>query len=366
MTFQEPRRYNEVTALSRWRCLSPWTWLGLLHCCLCVPTSSLAASQSQATNTILGIAGARFTLNRQPVFLLGFSYYGALGASEECVRQDLQDLRGCGFNGLRVWATWSAYGTNVSALTARGQPREPFLSRLKQLVAECDHSGLVVDVTLARGPDLPEFNAHRAAVATLVAALKPYRNWYLDLGNERDVRDARYVSLAELKELRAEVRALDPDRLVTASFGGHDLSLDDVRGVLEVVGVDFLCPHRPRHRSSPGQTETETRQVFVFMKELSRIVPVHYQEPFRRGYTTWEPVAADFLTDLRGAVSGGAAGWCFHNGGQREKANEQPRRSFDLGSKRLLDQLDEEEMTVVRKSTSVLREATSRAEPATE
>jgi hypothetical protein len=27
---------------------------------------------------------------------------------------------------------------------------------------------------------------------------------------------------------------------------------------------------------------------------------VHYQEPFRQGYGSWEPKAADFLTDLRG------------------------------------------------------------------
>ncbi len=27
-------------------------------------------------------------------------------------------------------------------------------------------------------------------------------------------------------------------------------------------------------------------------------------------------MAADFLTDLRGAVAGGAAGWCLHNGSQ--------------------------------------------------
>jgi hypothetical protein len=199
-------------------------------------------------------------------------------------------------------------------------------------------------------------NAHLAAVDTLVATLKPFRNWYLDLGNERDVRDARYVSLAELKQLRERVRVLDPERLVTASFGGHDLSLSDVRGALEEAGVDFLCPHRPRHRESPGETEAETRKTLSLLKEVVRVVPVHYQEPFRRGYTAWEPAAADFLADLRGALNGGAAGWCFHNGGQRLKPDEQPRRSFDLREKRLLDQLDEEEMKVVQSVKSVLLE----------
>jgi len=72
--------------------------------------------------------------------------------------------------------------------------------------------------------------------------------------------------------------------------------------------------------------------------------------------TAWEPTATDFLTDLRGALKGGAAGWCFHNGGQRTTGNQQPRRSFDLRAKRLLDQLDEEETKVFQGGKSVLFE----------
>ncbi len=266
-------------------------------------------------------------------------------------------------------ATWGGFDTNVSAVTVAGLPREPFLSRLTWLVAECDRLGLVVDVTLSRGKELPGWKPHLVAVDTLAAALKPFRNWYLDLGNERDVGDARHVTLAELKELRAKVRSLDSQRLVTASFGGHDLSLADVRGALEVAGVDFLCPHRPRHRQSPGETEAATRRTLGWMKEIGHLVPVHYQEPFRRGYTDWEPVASDFLTDLRGALNGGAAGWCLHNGGQRTTPDEQPRRSFDLRTRRLLEQLDAEEMNVVRNVKSVLskyRKENPEANPAGE
>jgi hypothetical protein len=312
------------------------------------------ASAAPENHTILAVEGDHFTVNNRPAFLLGFSYYGALGAPEDFIRKDLKDLRSLGFNWLRVWATWGAYDTNVSAVTATGLPREPYLTRLKWLVAECDRMGMVVDVTLTRGKELPGFPAHLAAVNTLVTALKPFRNYYLDLGNERDVGDARHVSLVEVKQLREKVRVLDPERLVTASFGGHDLSLTDIRGALEVAGVDFLCPHRPRHGKSPGETEGETRATIGSMKEVGRIVPVHYQEPFRRGYTEWEPKATDFLADLRGALKGEAAGWCFHNGGQRGKPDEQPRRSFDLREKRLMDQLDEEELKVVKRVGSML------------
>jgi hypothetical protein len=90
------------------------------------------------------------------------------------------------------------------------------------------------------------------------------------------------------------------------------------------------------------------------MREVDRLTPVHYQEPFRRGYTQWEPVAADFLADLRGAVTGGDAGWCLHNGTQRNAPDQEPRRSFDLRTRRLFDQLDSEERKVVAEAAAVL------------
>ncbi len=316
----------------------------LLLCVVSLPGRAQAA-------TVLGIEGTHFTLDGKPTFLLGFSYYAGLGASEEFVRADLTDFQKSGFNWLRVWATCGLAEQDVSAVDSQGRPREPFLGRLLWLVAECDRRGLVVDVTLTRGKggggQLPDLPSHQQAVETLVGALKSHRNWYLDLANERDVRDARYVPIAELKTLRDQVRQLDPSRLVTASFGGHDLSQEDVRVSLLTVGLDFLCPHRPRDAQSPGQTEAQTRTLLATMQEVGRSVPIHYQEPFRRGYTPWEPTAADFLADLRGAVAGGAAGWCFHNGTQRDTPDKEPRRSFDLRRRRLMDQLDSEERKVV-------------------
>jgi len=155
----------------------------------------------------LGIEGSRFALNGQPTFLLGISYYGALGAPEKFIRRDLADLSRYGFNWMRVWATWESFGNDVSAVDRQGQPREPFLGKLKWLIAECDRRGLVVDVTLTRGKGtpaatfggrLPDLQAHQRAVETVINALKEHRNWYLDLANECDVRDERYVPPAEL------------------------------------------------------------------------------------------------------------------------------------------------------------------------
>ena len=184
-------------------------------------------------------------------------------------------------------------GSDVSAVGTDGGPREPFLGKLKWLVTECDRRGLVVDITLTRGKDarsrpasgcVTNLASHQRAVETLVTALKPQRNWYLDLANEHDVRDARYVPTAELKTLRELVRRLDPARLVTASFGGHDLDEQELRESLVVIGLDFLTPHRPRTAESPRQTEAQTRAALAAMDRLGHPAPVHYQEPFRRGY----------------------------------------------------------------------------------
>jgi hypothetical protein len=319
-----------------------------------------SANPSTDSPTVLGVREDQFTLNGSRTFLLGFSYYGALGAPEESIRQDLDDARRHGFNWLRVWATWSAFEHDVSAVGTNGGPREPFFAKLRWLMAGCDRRRLVVDVTLTRGKRsaggcVPDFEAHQHAVETLVTTLKAHRNWYLDLANERDVRDDRFVPAEELKQLRELVRRLDSQRLVTASFGGHDLSEQDVREALLTIGLDFLSPHRPRTAGSPDQTEAMTRECRHVMKRVGRVVPVHHQEPFRRGYGDWEPVAGDFLTDLHGAVAGGAAGWCFHNGTQRNAAGQEPRRSFDLRAKRLFDQLDPEELKVIRGAESRLR-----------
>lgn len=299
--------------------------------------------------TQLGVEGTRFTLNGVPTFLLGISYYGALGAPAEFVRRDLDDMQRHGFNWIRVWATWAAFTNDVSAVDADGQAREPFMGKLAALVEDCDRRGMVVDVTLSRGNGitgpgrLATIESHQRAVETLVTRLKAYRNWYLDLGNERNIRDERFVSFAELRQLRDVAKRLDAGRLITASHAGGELSREDVGRYLTEVRLDLLAPHRPRERGSPAQTEAVTRAALGWMRELGREVPWHYQEPFRRAYGSWQPAAEDFATDLAGARAGGAAGWCFHNGDARGRPGNEPRRSFDLRERRLFDQFDAEE-----------------------
>jgi hypothetical protein len=184
----------------------------------------------------------------------------------------------------------------------------------------------------------------RTAVESVISILDGRRNWYLDLANERNVGDRRYVSFDELTTLRAAARASNPDLLVTASEGG-DIDREELRDYLVKARVDFVCPHRPRDAGSPAQTEAKTRELLAWMEAIDprRVVPVHYQEPFRRDYGAWQPRAEDFAADLAAARAGGAAGWCFHNGGARGAKEGRPRRSFDLRDGLLFDQLDVEE-----------------------
>ena len=316
--------------------------------------SGLSADQPLPT-TALGIEGTQFTLNGKPSFLRGLSYYGALGASEEILQSDFANMNRCGFNWIRVWATWDSFTNDVSAVDAQGYPREPYFSRLKKLLIRCDRQEMVMDITLSRGSThLQTLAAHLHAVETLVTALRPYRNWYLDLSNERNIRDKRYTSFGDLAELRKLVRDLDPSRLVTASHGG-DISRADLKQYLENARLDFISPHRPREPESSAQTDPKTREYLQWMKELGRLAPVHYQEPFRRGYATWQPTAPDFLADAQNARRSGAAGWCFHNGDQRTSPDGQPRRSFDLREKPLFDQLDEEERKAVEGLKTLMR-----------
>ena len=304
----------------------------------------------------LGIQGTSFTIDGCPTFLLGISYYGGCGAPPKILYRDLDALRRHGFHWIRVWATWDGCGANVSAIGPDGAPREPYWSRLLDLVRAADVRGMIVDVTLTRGSLLPNQQVHLRAVRALARGLKPFRNVYFDIANERNIRDARFVSYQELRELREAIRAIDPDRLVTASHAG-DLTQEQLRQYLKEVRVDFVAPHRPRRSGSAEQTAQKVRQWLAWMQRLGKVVPVHLQEPFRRDYGRWQPGERDFLVDLTGAIRGGAAGWCFHNGSPRWTGRSQtgPCRSFDLRRQGLLEQLDRVEQRVVRQVGQIVK-----------
>ena len=297
---------------------------------------------------ILGVSDTSFTLNGKKAFLLGASYYAALSLEDSAsVDADLRDFAAYGFNWIRVWATWECDGVNISAIAPDGSIREPYMTRLLQLCEKAASRNMVIDVTLTRnkGPSFPATQQEHKTILTLLATkLKPFRNLYFDVANERNIGDVRHVSMDEVQELIAAVKQIDPQRLCTASQGG-DIENDEIISYLNTGKVDFICPHRPRDAGSPQQTAAKTKAYLSFMASLPRKVPVLYQEPFRRGYSDWQPTPADFLEDLRNARQSGAAGWCWHNGSSRTSADNRPKRSFDMrpAEGRLFSQLDSED-----------------------
>lgn len=311
--------------------------------------------------TVLGVRNGRFTIDGRPIFLLGCSYFAGLSAPEEFVRRDLDDLRHCGIHCLRIWANWRAFGMDVSAVDRKGNPREPYLSKLQWFVGECDRRGIVVGVTIARANEFGEIlfvdpDAHRRAVVTLLKALRVFPNWYFDFAAERNLRDYRFVSTQELRILRETAKEIDDQRLLTASYSG-DLPRNQLLDDLFTVRIDILAIHRPRTPQSLQQTAERTQQLRAWLRELECDgIPIFYQEPFRRGLTAWAPTAADFLQDLQAAYTHGAAGWCFANGDQRRSPDGQPRRSFDLRLRRLMEQLDEEERAFLKRLCEVSKE----------
>ncbi|MBX7255056.1 MAG: glycoside hydrolase family 5 protein [Candidatus Hydrogenedentes bacterium] len=311
-------------------------------------SASFVVFMALAAGPVLGVDSSRFTLDERPAFLLGISYYGALAIEDKAiVAGDLDEMKALGFNWVRVWVTWNAFENNVSAVAPDGSVRRPYMDRLLRLCKLAGTRGMVVDVTVTRGkaPDFPSTMAeHEAVMQTLARELKPYRNVYFDVGNERNVGDERHVPMSEVGRLVESIKRIDPDRLCTASQGG-DISDEEFGNYLETGKVDFVAPHRGRYAGSAAETGETTRHYLDLMKG-GRIVPVLYQEPFRRGYADWEPKADDFRTDLEQSKASGAAGWCFHNGSVRSgKGDERPRRSFDLRPEegRLFDQFDAEE-----------------------
>jgi hypothetical protein len=313
------------------------------------PIAILLTCLAAAQGPVLGIDGTHFTLDGAPTFLLGISYYGALAIEDEAViTEDLDTMKDHGFNWIRVWATWSAYDNNFCAVNRDGTPHGSYLDRLTRLCTLAGQRGMIVDVTLHRGTQegVPHnFEEHLTVIEASARALKPFRNVYIDVGNERNIGDARHVPMDEVAALIDRVKAIDPARLCTASQGG-DIGDGDAADYLSEGHVDFLTPHRGRHADSPSETGARTTKLLKAAAAI-RAVPVHHQEPFRRGYADWQPDAKDFQADLEGAQAAGAAGWCFHNGGTRTTEDERPRRSFDLRPEegRLFEQLDAEERT---------------------
>lgn len=302
----------------------------------------------------IGVRDSRFTIEGEPCFLLGAAYLGALGAPDEFVLWDLSELRELGFNWLRVSATWSAFGDNVSAVTASGEPREPYLTRLRRLCATTAELGIVLGLSFGVGQAedaLGGVEVPVSAIATLTQELAPFRHLYFELCHSTDSPGGRGW-VEELGRLRQRCRMLDAGRLVALTLvGGGGELLAQVR---EVAADAFLL--RP---ARPGNRPEETRQGLTTdarqLRETARPVPLLLCQARRRGIDAPAPTVDECLADLRRAYGARAAGWCFENGPDVARPDGRPRRCHDMRPTegRLFDQLEPEELQVLEQAAAI-------------
>ena len=279
---------KRIVKRTRWKSLLPTVVLAVFFC---TSTATRIATVSAAADqpTVLGIEGTQFTLNGKPTFLLGISYYGALGASEDFIRRDLDDMERYGFNWLRVWATWDMFDHDVSAVDGDGGRGNHFWG---------NSSGWLLSAIggVGCGRDAHAQRRTNCRVGCAPASRRGDRS-DAEATSQLVSRPGQRARCARrplrigggVEEAARLVRRLDPPRLVTASFGGHDLSEQDVRESLLTIGLDFLSPHRPRTPGSPAQTKARTRECLALTNSWS----------VRRRYITKSRFAGDTVAGSR-------------------------------------------------------------------
>jgi hypothetical protein len=295
----------------------------------------------EPAGVVVGLTTRSFTYDGVETFVLAASYYGGCATAEAVVVADLGQLAALGFNNVRIWVTWNAPSDAAAVVRGDGSLDAGALARLRFLLETARGLGMSVDVTFGYGtPGISDggFDNYRTAMAALASELLPYRNAWFDLGNERDVGDARYLSVEQVRDLALAVRAVDPARLVTASGGGStgEGAAASWTEMYATANLDFATPHFSRDADWAAQTESRVTVMRDLLLAAGWDRPIYLQEEARRGYSGAEWPKEDFLTAVAGARSAGAAGWCFHTDA-----------GFDLVAGSFFDQLDDVERDLV-------------------
>jgi hypothetical protein len=245
-------------------------------CLVCVSGAAAGAE--------LSVSGTRFLLGGKPFPWTGVSFFNAVHNQEfnrnsNVRRQWLRKFRKYGINVLRIWGQWDSRRGFVDTCPEctlyqpDGELRGTPLARLKDICADADALGMVVELVLFSQESVRDGvrlspGAADKAVGAVTRELKPWRNVVLQIWNEYDDRTLEHVKT---------IKAIDPSRLVTNSPG--------VAGVLlgvpgEMQALDFLTPHTSRQGS--GKTwEVAPREIAFLLARYRK--PVVDDEPARNG-----------------------------------------------------------------------------------
>lgn len=244
----------------------------------------LLAVASLAGAHELGIVGTRFVLDGKPFPYTGISFFNAIYNAEFNKSSGdrvawLKKFQKYGINVLRIWAQWdNKRGFVDSCPTCSlyfpdGTLRAEYVRRLKEILADTDREGMVVELTLFSqeswhdGVRLAPDAAARA-IASLTQELKEHRNVAFQVWNEFSELVPEHVKT---------IKTHDPKRLVSNSPG--------VAGV--IVGepaqqrvLDYLTPHTSRQ--SAGKTWVIAPAEIKYLLERYQ-KPVVDDEPARNG-----------------------------------------------------------------------------------
>ncbi|HEY3454127.1 MAG TPA: hypothetical protein VGK64_05945 [Bryobacteraceae bacterium] len=253
---------------------------------LALPFFALLAfsGAAQTSRHVLTVEGTFFRLDGKPFPYTGLSFFNAIynptfNRDPATRRQWLQKFQSYGINALRIWAQWDNGDTFVdvcpecSLYFPDARLRMDRVKRLEEIATDAGNMGMVVELTLFSHESWnhnvrlgPEESAR--AIGALTKELMPWRNITFQIWNEFSEHTLEHV---------AEVRAVDPHRLVTSSPGGAGVLAASAK---ENRAFDYLTPHTTRqNRGNPWQVApTEVK----YLLELYR-KPVVDDEPARNG-----------------------------------------------------------------------------------
>ena len=239
---------------------------------------------AQTSRHVLTVEGTTFRLDGKPFPYTGLSFFNAIynptfNHDPAGRRQWLEKFQSYGINALRVWAQWDNGDTFADVCTEcslyfpDGRLRMEHVKRLEEIATDAAGLNMVIELTLFsheswnRNVRLdPEESAR--AVTALTKELLPWRNITFQIWNEFSEHTLEHVS---------EVRAVDPQRLVTSSPGGSGVLASSAK---ENRAFDYLTPHTTRQNNGkPWEVApAEVKYLLALYRK-----PVVDDEPARNG-----------------------------------------------------------------------------------
>jgi hypothetical protein len=258
------------------------------YCAILVLLLTAAMPLAAQTKHEISISGSCFMVNGSPFPFTGISFYNAIynpsfNKSSEDRQRWMKKFQQYGVNVLRIFSQWDMREPWIdtcpecSLFHPDGRLREKNIARLKEILADADAVGMVVQLELFQHVAWTEgrFGATEAErgkvierlLPALTRELLPYRNLTFQMWGEMTFRTVEYTKL---------IKATDRKRLVTNSPGGSS-----VLGTREEnEALDYLAPHTTRQNRG-RHWEIAPREVAYLIARYSK--PVVDDEPARNG-----------------------------------------------------------------------------------